>query len=201
MHSYRNTFPYTFEYDTNWAILYPELIYEILTYCISEAILSVDTPGTFPWYLGHICRSWRSVFISSPRFWDRFSFKFQARGSADTSQVERALALVQLCIERTKDHPFSFSFKVMIYTIAVRPSLYANQILEALVAHADRWHAAYFIAALDRLQKPLAKAKGRFGQLHTLQICIPFRDSHPSNLFEILRASMPLITTGFVGQA
>ena len=176
--------------DTNWAMLYPELIYEILTYCISDAILSVDTPGTFPWYLGHICRSWRSVFISSPRFWDRFSFKLQAWGSTDigaTSEVERALALVQLCIERTKEHPFSFSFYVMMYTFAVRPSLYANQILAALVANADRWHTAYIIADPDGLQGSLAKAKGRFGQLRTLQICVVPRPSHhhiTSNLFE-----------------
>jgi len=105
---------------------------------------------------------------------------------ATISQLERALALVQLCIERTKDHPFSFSFKAMMYAMEAPQSLYAIQILETLVAHADRWRAAYFIADPVGLES-LTKGKGRFGQLHTLQICIPFGVSYhhiASDLFE-----------------
>ncbi|KAF8343653.1 hypothetical protein F5887DRAFT_281712 [Amanita rubescens] len=170
-------------HDTNWATLYPELIYEILTYCFSDATLSVCTPETFPWYLGHITRSWRSVFISSPRFWDRFSFHALPK-TATISRLERALALVQLCIEHTKDHPFSFSFAAMMFAMKVPQSLYAIQILETLVAHAERWRAACFIADLG---ESLNKGKGRFGQLHTLQICIPLgvsRHHIASDLFE-----------------
>ena len=173
--------------DTNWAMLYPELIYDILTYCFPGDTLSVGTPSTFPWYLGHICQSWRSVFISSPRFWDRFAFQALGVEMATISRLERALALVQLCIERTTDHPFSFSFKAMMYAMEVPQSLYAIQILETLVVHADRWRAAYFVADPDGLQGSLAKAKGRFGQLRTLQICIPLGVSYhhiASDLFE-----------------
>jgi len=104
------------------------------------------------------------------------------------SRPERALALVQLCIERTKDHPFSFSFQAAMYAMVASQLLYAVQILETLVAHAERWRAAYLIADLPgEIQKSLNKAKGRFGQLHTLQlICIPSGGScHiASDLFE-----------------
>ncbi len=70
-----------------------------------------------------------------------------------------------------------------------RQSLYAIQILETLVAHANRWRAAYFTADRDGLQESLTKAKGRYGQLRTLQICIPpwtsYHDDHiASDLFE-----------------
>ena len=158
-------------HDTaNLATLCPELIYEILTYCLSGVTLSACAPGLFPWYLGHICQSWRSVFTSSPRFWDRFTFEASGRMKMATiSRLERALALVELCIERTKDHPFSFKFSGVTDTKTAQ-SLYSFQILENLVAHADRWHAVCLIADADGLRKSLTKAKRRFGQLHSVQI-------------------------------
>ena len=150
---------------SHWATLCPELIYEILNDCLSGATLSTDAPGSFPWYLGHICQSWRSVFVSSPRFWDHFSFQF--RRQTETSLLQRVQALVELCIERTKDRPFSFKFiQVTMYANIVQLS----PILDTLVAHADRWHAACLRANGDALEKSLTKAKGRFGRLHSLQI-------------------------------
>ena len=147
-----------------WATLCPEITYEILTYCLSGVTLSTNAPGSFPWYLGHICRSWRSVFVSSPRFWDHFSFEF--RRLEEKSLIQRAQALVELCIERTKDHPFSFKFRVILLPIIVQLS----PLLETLLAHADRWRDACLIANENELKKSLTKAKCRFGQLHSLQI-------------------------------
>ena len=45
-----------------------------------------------------------------------------------------------------------------------------SPLLEILVAHADRWCAACLVANENELKKSLTKAKGRFGQLHSLQI-------------------------------
>src|SRR6266550_3704126 len=106
--------------DDRWTKLYPELIYEILTYCLSDTVPTLDTcfPKHFPWYLGHICRSWRSVFISSPRFWDHFIFDGSITGAFSANRVERALTLVELCVKRTKDQPFSFRFNPRSYTYA-----------------------------------------------------------------------------------
>jgi hypothetical protein len=88
---------------------------------------------------------------------------------ATISRLERALALVKLCIERTKDHPFSFKFSGVTDTKTAL-SLYSFQILENLVVHADHWHAVYLITDADGLRKSLTKAKRRFGQLHSVQI-------------------------------
>ena len=134
-------------YASNWAC--PELIYEILTYCLSGVTLRTDAPRSFPWYLGHICQSWRSVFVSSPCFWDRFSF--ETHSMEEISLLQRTLALVELCIERTKDRPFSFDFRVSrIYDDIVPSPL----LLETLVAHADRWRAACLMIDINQL-KPL----------------------------------------------
>ncbi|KAF8329647.1 hypothetical protein F5887DRAFT_114556 [Amanita rubescens] len=98
-----------------------------------------------------------------------------------------ALVLVQLCIERTEDRPFSFSFKASMYTLEIPQQLHTIQILEILVAHAERWRAAYFTADMNALEESLTKAKGRFRQLHTLQTYIPLGASCyriASDLFE-----------------
>jgi hypothetical protein len=166
-------------YTANWLTLCPELIYEILTYCLSGVTLYTDAPRSFPWYLGHVCRSWRSVFVSSPRFWDHFSFEFRPMGKI---RLQRALALVKLCIERTKDHPFSFEFRVSrIYddTVPLSP------LLETLVAHADRWRAACLVADGNQL-KSLTRAKGRLGQLHSLEIG-HFGWSDPRTPFDVFQ--------------
>ena len=161
-------------YASNWAC--PELIYEILTYCLSGVTLRTDAPRSFPWYLGHICQSWRSVFVSSPRFWDHFSFEFLPTGNI---RHQRALALLELCIERTKNRPFSFKFTVICHTRLSR------LFLDTLVAHADRWRAACLIADGKKLRKSLNKAKGRFRQLHSLQISHFRHSSHrPSHVFQ-----------------
>ena len=108
---------------------------------------------------------------------------------------KRALALVELCIERTKYHPFSFKFEGITTTvnkgtntptIPTIQSQYSIQILETLVAHADRWRTACLSADGDGLKKSLTKTKHRFGQLHSLQIRTfwPWeRYDMPSDLF------------------
>ena len=69
----------------------------------------------------------------------------------EISLLQRTLALVELCIERTKDRPFSFDFRVSrIYDDIVPSPL----LLETLVAHADRWRAACLIIDINQL-KPL----------------------------------------------
>ena len=179
-------------YASNWAC--PELIYEILTYCLSGVTLRTDAPRSFPWYLGHICQSWRSVFVSSPRFWDHFSFEFLPTGNI---RHQRALALLELCIERTKNRPFSFKFTVVCHTRLSR------LFLDTLVAHADRWRAACLIADGKKLRKSLNKAKGRFRQLHSLQISHFRHSSHrPSHVFQDAPnlAYGPEITTSYLGQ-
>ena len=75
-----------------------------------------------------------------------------------------------------------------MYAMTQKHWLYAIQTLETLVAHAERWHAAYITANLLGLSESLNKGKGRFGQLRTLQVRIPSGAScchhNVSNFFE-----------------
>ena len=121
--------------------------------------------------------------MSSPRFWDRFSLKLEPeRFRIDQiSPIQRALVLVKFYIERTKDHPFSFMF-----TGSSRTTKYSFRILETLVAHADPWYIACLTGHEKYLYKSLPEAKGRFRQLHSLQIRFFLRSEHriPLDVFQ-----------------
>ncbi|KAF8329653.1 hypothetical protein F5887DRAFT_1082347 [Amanita rubescens] len=170
--------------SNRWATLYPELIYHCLS---GAATLDICSPGLFPWHLGHVCTLWRSVFISSPRFWDRFAFEVLEVEKVTIDRLKRAVTLVKLCVKCTRDRPFSFRFNARTWTDgATIQSPHPSQILEIkLVAHADRWSTVYIAAeGLAGVEELLLKAKHRFGQLHTLQISMPFETSYDLDLFE-----------------
>src|SRR6266550_575362 len=142
------------------ALLCPELISEIITYCLSDAPLDTCFPNRFAWYLGHICRSWRSVFISSPRFWG-FIFDGSVTGAFKADHLERALTLIELCVKRTKNQPFAFRFDPRTY-VDVETS-YMCRAMKTLVAHADRWNVASIkIKGFGGVEQLLLKAKHRF---------------------------------------
>ncbi len=170
--------------DNRGTMLCPELVYEILTYCLSDTTLNTFFPNLFPWYLKHICRSWRSVFISSPRFWNRLTFEASMADAFETDRFKCALTLVELCIRRTKDQPFSFRFNAEAYSYFVATS-YMYRTMKTIVAHADRWSAAYVeVKGFKGVEELLLKAKHRFGQLRTLQISVPRGMSCHLDLYE-----------------
>jgi hypothetical protein len=169
--------------DNRWSMLCPELISEIIAYCLSDTPLDTYFPNRFPWYLGHICQSWRSVFISSPRSWNRFIFDSSVTGAFEADHLERALTLVELCVKRTKDQLFSFRFNPRTYGYV--ETSYMCQAMKTLVAHADRWSAASIeIKGFGEVEELLLKAKHRFRQLHTLYISIYPGTPYHLDIFE-----------------
>ncbi|KIL58340.1 hypothetical protein M378DRAFT_170685 [Amanita muscaria Koide BX008] len=88
----------------DWQTLAPELIFEILGKVLPGLTLPVIDPKLFPWYLGHICSSWRAVFKSSPRFWSALVIDLDGDGVEipPNHRIERALLLTEMCIQQSK---------------------------------------------------------------------------------------------------
>ncbi|KAM6499478.1 hypothetical protein JOM56_004986 [Amanita muscaria] len=136
----------------DWQTLSPELIFEILSKVFLGLTLPVIKPKLFPWYLGHICSSWRAVFTSSPRFWSALVIDFEPEGNdvkTNPYHMERALFLTEMCLKQSKNHPLSFQFKFngMPYgeehsrSFQLKP---CHKMLQAMMAHSTRWLDAYF---------------------------------------------------------
>ncbi|KAF8627917.1 hypothetical protein AX15_004179 [Amanita polypyramis BW_CC] len=171
--------------DSDWATIPSEIIHEILSWYTPGLVLSVRHSRAFPWYLGHICRAWRSVFVSSPQFWGHFSFEvLGAEARISIERLERALALVELCIKRTEGHPFSFKFDVSdVYNseniTMTALWLYCSQIMETLLAYSSRWRDVYITMDRDKLNELFkTRRHWHFTHLRRLQIRHPFSFSN-----------------------
>ncbi|KAM6499454.1 hypothetical protein JOM56_004962 [Amanita muscaria] len=119
----------------NWQTLAPELIFEILSKFLPGLTLHVFEPRYFPWYLGHICSSWRVVFKSSPQFWSAFVIDWDGVGRCS----ERALLLTEMCIQQSQTHPLTFRFRFDDFE-----SSHCHKLLKALMAQSTCWLNAYF---------------------------------------------------------
>ncbi|KAM6499453.1 hypothetical protein JOM56_004961 [Amanita muscaria] len=124
----------------NWQTLTPEFIFEILSKFLPGLAVPVVEPEFFPWYLGHICSSWRAVFKSYPQFWSTFIIRLDWMGA--DRYVERALLLTEMCIQRSQTLPLTFQFRYEGMTDFEYS--YCHKILKALMAQSTRWLNAYF---------------------------------------------------------
>ncbi|KIL65092.1 hypothetical protein M378DRAFT_162338 [Amanita muscaria Koide BX008] len=175
-----------------WQYLYPELVFEVFSHFLPGLRLIASESDSFPWYLGHICRGWRSVFTTTPEFWStiRIDFDYDIfSGNWSTSRkaltvVDRTATLVALCMERGKDHPLLLEFITGIrdsrnFDAAGSPPKRYVEILDMLVAHSARWWEARIV--LDAREIPaLHKAKGYFPQLYALQLLVSNSETCPS---------------------
>ena len=139
-----------------WQILAPELVFGILRHFLPAGglKLSVIEPALFPWYLGQICSSWREVFISYPEFWNNLVIHLQSHRDKNfcttigvDANFNRALAILNTCLPRSRNCPLSFQFILYSDELCYGPenskSRCSLQILELLVGESTRWRDAH----------------------------------------------------------
>ena len=168
---------------TMWRDLSPELIFEILQYFLPVK-LSAFQLALFPWYLGHICKSWRAAFISFPQFWNVLIVDLDQDGKSPIplKHVKRALELTKMSLERSGAYPISFRLSMSnpplcpLYSSKKNmSSIYGHQILEALVAHCARWRDAYLALHVCKLPTLYLGAKNRLPVLRSVKLTLSYK--------------------------
>ncbi|KIL63906.1 hypothetical protein M378DRAFT_11822 [Amanita muscaria Koide BX008] len=136
--------------NSPWQTLSPELISQIIKELLSGLPLPVCEPDAFPWYLGQICSAWRDTFILSPKFWSSLAIDFDPtrhRPSRCLHDFDRALDVVELCLERSQNHLLTFRYWLQadLHHDDFDEPLFASclQTFEALAARSERWENAY----------------------------------------------------------
>jgi hypothetical protein len=133
--------------------------------------LSVHDPKSFPWYLGHICKTWRAVFLTSPRFWCTLNFRLPSQQKLSLKHFERALELTMIGIQRSKSHPISFKFNlnVPINEMSFDPrAICCRKIFETIMAHSARWRDVSLAIPVNAL-RTLYGVKHRLPMLRSIQ--------------------------------
>ncbi|KAK2459435.1 hypothetical protein APHAL10511_008546 [Amanita phalloides] len=161
-----------------------EVIQEVFT-SFAAAISTID-PTQFPWFLGHVCSSWRRIFRSmTSEFWTSVFIGFD-QGDSDN---ERTAQVVRFFLERDPAAPFSFDviLKDCISDFPPEEADHIRQTLEMLVDASMRWKDVYIKACAEDLL-PLARAKNRLPLLRKIQLQFwPETDEVPDALFEIFQ--------------
>jgi hypothetical protein len=106
-----------------------------------RSYLCTTEPHLFPWYIGHIYNSGRSVFLSSPQFWSTFG------NESTTNPIHRARTH-SICLERSKNHPRFFFPEVSL----------RFQILETLVVESFRWKKMSIFVCFEPTMAVLCRA-------------------------------------------
>ncbi|KAK2459430.1 hypothetical protein APHAL10511_008541 [Amanita phalloides] len=155
--------------------------------------LSTNNPTRFPWFLGHICSTWRSLYLSmTTEFWYSFSISFDPKRSMRTT-----ISIIRFFIERNPEDPISFTFEFPHYPHHL--SEFTQQqvddigyIIEMLVDSSMRWEDVYFFSrATDLL--PLIRVKNRLPLLRALRLSlIRGFDEVPDQLYNIFEVAPSL---------
>ncbi|KIL61168.1 hypothetical protein M378DRAFT_199614 [Amanita muscaria Koide BX008] len=162
-----------------------DLIYEILCHFLPELQLSVAESDLFPWYLGKICNSWRTVFISSPRFWSTLDINIDACLKEELPYHDSIFELVQLALKRSNGCPLSLSitmhrvFEKNATSATIR--MRTKDILEMLVTHSMYWRDLCLV--LHRSCYPtLYKANGQLPVLRSIKVPLQPLQSVPQQI-------------------
>ncbi|KAJ7182947.1 hypothetical protein C8R43DRAFT_911528 [Mycena crocata] len=151
----------------------PELICKIFAYMLPcTRQIQGQTVPCAPWYVAHICRSWRYSAIA-----DSFLWRFLHIASGKTP-VELAQPLNSQ-LSRSVNAPLEVDLDFK------RGSLDAETVLDLLLPHSERWRT--FHLAYDDSVQPLFhlldSAHNQLSQLHQLQLALPPRTSILPNTF------------------
>ncbi|KAK2459867.1 hypothetical protein APHAL10511_008067 [Amanita phalloides] len=125
--------------------------------------LSTGKLRSFPWFLGHICSAWRSIFLSmTAEFWSRISIEFVPWRNLN-EELERTKNVVHFFLERDSAAPFSFEVKSLyrLHELLLPEGVCVRQTLDMLMDTSMRWKDASFTVARAKVLLPLLRAKHR----------------------------------------
>ncbi|KAJ7849799.1 hypothetical protein B0H14DRAFT_861269 [Mycena olivaceomarginata] len=136
----------------------PELIGDIFALTLSDNDDASATANKPPWYLGHICRSWRHAALSYPRLWS-----YIAVPSFLASKDSPLLSGIQAQLFRSASGPLDIRWPFVQDEVN-------SDLLELVLPHSNRWRSLTFDpGAYSSVINCLGPVNGRLDQLEQLK--------------------------------
>ncbi|KAK2465064.1 hypothetical protein APHAL10511_002872 [Amanita phalloides] len=133
------------------------IIYEILQYF--SAPLLTGRLDRFPWYLAHICSSWRIEFMSMRRnFWSEITIHLTRK------EQGRTLDVLDMFLECNLGYPFSFE----LHVLRNASKSYITPIFDRIISESARWRRVTLRLGLGDMS-PLYHLKGKLEHLESLE--------------------------------
>ncbi|KAK0186873.1 hypothetical protein F5146DRAFT_1143255 [Armillaria mellea] len=99
-----------------------------------------------PWYLGHVCRSWRDIIENlCPDIWSNMTIEVPPRQGPpyQPSMKRNMVALLERVLERTRGHRLNFVFKQRLGSLQEAQVL--TQCFSLMLAHSRQWRSAELV--------------------------------------------------------
>ncbi|KAM6490580.1 hypothetical protein JOM56_013923 [Amanita muscaria] len=172
--------------------LIPEVIREIFHYFSTP--LHLHELNSFPWYLGHVCASWRAVFMTMPlHFWNKLDITLDFMDNLYDDPLRRKnryelmLHVLRFFLDRTNRHPFSFQLERRFQCLEGEED-YIGSVLEMLVAESTRWEDV-FIRYQQSHVPILYRARNRLPLLRSVQLLRSRFDGEQSLGYDLLEGA------------
>ena len=142
----------------------PEVIFEIFKpFATRLDVRSSGRTHQFPWYLGQICSTWRSVFLSMHcEFWSEFCLSPDSALQRDTQVTQememRCTAIAKLFLEYGRGRPFSFE---------IHQGAPSSRLLDIFMRESERWLDVQCTMYTSKIRS-LSAIKNRIPLLRTL---------------------------------
>jgi hypothetical protein len=144
-----------------------DIIQEIFLACLPTHRNCVMSASEAPVLLGRICSSWRTISLSTPRFWAALHIAVPSRGPAQSSASEllekkyaQRLETMKAWLGRSGDCPLSISLESRPDFSPVQESS-PSPFLQALIPLAPRWRIIKFTAQAPVLLEALSNLTER----------------------------------------
>ena len=168
-------------------ILPPEIIREIYGYIYAP--MRLHKLNDFPWHLGQICASWRSIFHSMvSNFWNRLDIDLNAIYKYGDSELvlhryDVMLLALRYFLDHTKGQPLSFQFEARKRCPAEEDERMIR-LFELLVAESFRWREIN-IRLVSSLLPMLYKAKHHMPLLSSAQLIGVSYVANPQHIHDL----------------
>ncbi|KAF8816518.1 hypothetical protein BYT27DRAFT_7333377 [Phlegmacium glaucopus] len=132
-----------------------------------------------PIVLARVCRSWRSIVLSTSRLWSSFEVEIQGSGASGLSHDSRLMHRMKLWLERSGCYPL---FIRLLHNPVGRVSDDRSaQFLAALVPEARRWRNAHLILPAASIAQLQSLPPNSFPTLRSLTLKVTGSRSSPSD--------------------
>ncbi|KAJ7435771.1 hypothetical protein B0H11DRAFT_1755680, partial [Mycena galericulata] len=95
-----------------------------------------------PLFLGHICRKWRDISLSTPSLWTSITLLL-----GNVTAHQRQLHLLELWLSRSRSCPLLISLHFdPSYLPSNAPAVSVTEFIEAILPHCGRWKDVQLMA-------------------------------------------------------
>ncbi|KAF9531019.1 hypothetical protein CPB83DRAFT_850038 [Crepidotus variabilis] len=143
-----------------------ELQVEIFSHCFPPFPRFDVNEG--PLLIGRVCSAWRTVLLSTPRFWSSFEIEVNGSGPSVSLRDIQIVSTMELWLRRSRTNPLNV--RVIHIPVGRIPDPLSAQLVALLIPEARRWRHVQFIIPTANMASLRHSFPNEFPSLRSLTL-------------------------------